>query len=466
MASSERYSPEEVAILDDMSRWLSPILRYPEEARRKHLKRDQQGWVRLKDVEQALRNSHLWQHARFFRRMLQWSVYDLGREAGNPRFLVEEWKGEEYIRAAKKVREENDALWSWRAPPATVLHNPMALHVPATKLQLRPRPAMTFSEEKAAQASLPSPPPPPPPPPAPPAVPAAVVPAAVSKARVYHLPQGFYKNILDFWSTLTEMKQAMAVSRGWRKNVEPLLRCPGRKNPALAGLKDTKLPCGHRVCAKCQQERRKCPKCGKLTLHAAEYWDLRSQDDPRTSIQYNSDAGSERTMRTISEAYPASTRALQVSNLALSIPFLDPARQVLGALEAPNPAAPGPYRWIRRPAEALDPFTPNSDLDEAENKWAQLPFGRTLQTRYWAFFHFERQTIARVQWQHMWIAQNFAWTKMKPFATSSRLRGGLRCQLNPENIELGGAVREGHEMNSEHQWSVHWVLRQLTSFAI
>lgn len=387
MASNERYTPKEVEILDDMSRWLSPILRYPEEARRKHLNRDQQGWVRLKDVEEALRNSRHWEHARLFRRMLKWSVYDLGRKAGNPRFLVEEWEGEEYIRAAKKVREDEAPWQAARAPPA-----------PSTATAAQSVPAMTFGEEKAAQASSPPPPPPPlpPPPPAPPAVPAAVVPAAASRARVYHLPQGFYKSILDFWTTLKEMKQAMAVSRGWRRNVEPLLRCPGRKNPALAGLKDTKLPCGHRVCAKCQQERRKCPKCGKMTWHAAEFWELRSQDDPRTSIQYYSDTASERTMRTTSEAHPASTRALQIPNLAPSVLFLGPAHQALDSSEAPNPAAPDPYRWIRRPAEALDPFTPNSDLDEAENKWAQLPSGRTLQTRYWAFFHFERQTIAKV----------------------------------------------------------------------
>lgn len=146
-----------------------------------------------------------------------------------------------------------------------------------------------------------------------------------------------------------------------------------------------------------QQERRKCPKCGKMTWHAAEFWELRSQDDPRTSIQYYSDTASERTMRTTSEVHPASTRALQIPNLAPSVLFLGPAHQALDSSEAPNPAAPDPYRWIRRPAEALDPFTPNSDLDEAENKWAQLPCGRTLKTRYWAFFHFERQTIAKVR---------------------------------------------------------------------
>ena len=37
----------------------------------------------------------------------------------------------------------------------------------------------------------------------------------------------------------------------WKQGVEPLLRCPGRKNPALAGYKQSKLPCGHSVCAKC-----------------------------------------------------------------------------------------------------------------------------------------------------------------------------------------------------------------------
>ena len=140
-----------------------------------------------------------------------------------------------------------------------------------------------------------------------------------------------------------------------------------------------------------QQERRMCPKCGKLTSHAAEYWDLRSQDDPRTSIQYYSDTASVCTMRTTSEAHPASSRALQVPHLP-SVLYRGPACQAFD-----SQAPPVPYRWIRRPAEALDPFTPNSDLDEAENKWAQLPCGRTLETRYWAFFHFDRLTFARVR---------------------------------------------------------------------
>lgn len=41
----------------------------------------------------------------------------------------------------------------------------------------------------------------------------------------------------------------------WKQGVEPvvlpLLRCPGGKTPALAGYKQSKLPCGHSVCGKC-----------------------------------------------------------------------------------------------------------------------------------------------------------------------------------------------------------------------
>ena len=37
----------------------------------------------------------------------------------------------------------------------------------------------------------------------------------------------------------------------WKQGVEPLLRCPGRKNPALCGYKQSKLRCGHSVCGKC-----------------------------------------------------------------------------------------------------------------------------------------------------------------------------------------------------------------------
>ena len=53
-------------------------------------------------------------------------------------------------------------------------------------------------------------------------------------------------NISDH-STFVQKKAVEDFKQG----VEPLLRCPGRKNPALAGYKQSKLPCGHSVCAKC-----------------------------------------------------------------------------------------------------------------------------------------------------------------------------------------------------------------------
>jgi len=157
-----------------------------------------------------------------------------------------------------------------------------------------------------------------------------------------------YQNICESLKSLKEMRAVMAVSKDWKQGVEPLLRCPGRKNPVLAGYKQSKLPCGHSVCGKCQDERRKCPKCGALSRHAGDYVDLRSYDDPRSSL-------------------PADT----ASSFSYSMSDVPVAHH---------------YRWVCRPEESEAPFTENSELDAAEARWAKFPDnGTNLVTRYWGF---------------------------------------------------------------------------------
>lgn len=95
-----------------------------------------------------------------------------------------------------------------------------------------------------------------------------------------------------------------------------------------------------------QEERRKCPKCGALSRHAGDYVDLRSYDDPRSSL-------------------PADTASIYTTSDA--------------------PVARH-YRWVCRPEESEAPFTENSELDAAEARWAKFPdHGTNLVTRYWGF---------------------------------------------------------------------------------
>lgn len=294
--------------LDELSRWLAPILRDPEKARKKGLERSIDGWAKLEDVQRIVRRSRLHESAHLFRQMLDWSRYDRGREAGNPRFqVVEDREGHEYIRAAKKVRSE--------------LSSPM----PRSGEQDETAPPETTAAPAAAEQK-PS--------------------ASSSKPRCRVLPHPAYEKICLSLKSLKEMRAVMAVSKDWKQGVEPLLRCPGRKNPALAGYKQSKLPCGHSVCAKCQEERRKCPKCGALSRHAGDYVDLRSYDDPRSSL-------------------PADTASIYTTSDA--------------------PVARH-YRWVCRPEESEAPFTENSELDAAEARWAKFPdHGTNLVTRYWGF---------------------------------------------------------------------------------
>eukprot|EP00434_Breviolum_minutum_P026850 symbB.v1.2.023732.t1/scaffold2195.1/size86141/4 len=308
-AMARGYSEQEETQLDELSRWLAPILRDPEKARKKGLERSIDGWAKLEDVQRILRRSRLHESAHLFRQMLDWSRYDIGREAGNPRFQVEDWEGERYIRAAKKVRSE------------------------------RSSPMPRSGEENEATPAAP---------PETTAAPAAAEqkPSASSKPRCRVLPHPAYEKICLSLKSLKEMKAVMAVSKDWKQGVEPLLRCPGRKNPALCGIKQSKLPCGHSVCAKCQEERRKCPKCGALSRHAGDYVDLRSYDDPRSSL-------------------PADTASIYTTSDA--------------------PVARH-YRWVCRPEESEAPFTENSELDAAEARWAKFPdHGTNLVTRYWGF---------------------------------------------------------------------------------
>ena len=188
----------------------------------------------------------------------------------------------------------------------------------------------------------------------------------------------------------------------WKEVVEPLLRCPGRKTPALCGLKQSKLPCGHSVCGKCalaevanshscrqgklvlllpsvsssiysfllpswlalthwlcqgQQERRLCPKCEELSGHAADYNDLRSSDDPRSSVRPDTDSMSDAPVG----------------------------------------------RWVRvcDPSDQTDaPFTEDSEhyseLVAAEERWAMFPDENTVVTRYWHLLQNGRHFTAKV----------------------------------------------------------------------
>ena len=111
--------------------------------------------------------------------------------------------------------------------------------------------------------------------------------------------------------------------------------------------------------------RRACPKCGHLGKNATDFSPLGPGDDPRSSVGY---ADSVVTMTSISTA---------------------------------NPRAVAPYKWICRPDEADHPFTEDmaaSSLFVMECRWVPRPQnGRDLPvTRYWAFFRFGEEFIARV----------------------------------------------------------------------
>jgi len=346
--ASKGHSTEEEQILDELSRWLAPILRDPEKARKKGLERDQDGWAKLEEVEKILRRSRLQQHVGQLRRMLKWSKYDRGREAGQPRFIVQTWNDDEYIRPYKKVLiEDNVPRWS----------------------------AMVVGEEsEGAREDIRASPAPAPAMPAAPAAPQAAD-AAAAKAAAFapaekpqpespiRFPQLVYPKIVEMLKQVKDMGQCMSVSKEWNegvaKPVKELMACEGCKEEG--NWKQVKLPCGHRVCGLCHQNSRACALCGKLARDTGDFSPLNLNDNPRSSVCPDSASATWSTAN----------------------------------------SAQNPYKWIcSDDDEVKDPFTDEElRLRESVGQWFPLPPENSRNepvTRYCAFYTFCDKVIARV----------------------------------------------------------------------
>ncbi|CAJ1410340.1 unnamed protein product [Effrenium voratum] len=286
-----------------LSRFLAKLLRLPDTARKHRVQRDREGWAKCSEVEAAAlraRNAD----AALLRRVLQESRYD----NGEPRFEERTDKTGKWVRSTRKRHDDVDRP---EVPPS-----------------VEPAPARDPNPD-TSEGSSPEP--------------VAEKPSSMGMRSMHSTCM---TRTMEFLQEFRELLSLMWVNKAWQETVWPRVRCAGWRHHPNPGLKSKKLPCGHRVCARCQNEMCKCPKCGRLRKSRDDASSLKSLDDPRTCS------------------------SSMVSSIASSV-----ASEICQ------------LRWVCRPLHDGEPFDEELKREEVKvvNYLKNTPGMPEEVTRYWSF---------------------------------------------------------------------------------